>query len=118
MVKTRPKGPGSPGSPAKGPGRESTGKLDETLTHLTEEVAKTASRYKVPIVVLIILVFAIILLSTLFSAYQRMREETWNDQIHALFQGDEDEAAQRDHDKQGRGIIERQDEGFTIDQTA
>ncbi len=79
MVKTQSKGPGQP-APSKPEA------LDEKITHLTEEVARTATRYKVPILVTLVAVVAIVAVTSLISILSDQQESSWSDQIYLLFQ--------------------------------
>ena len=60
--------------------------LDEKLTHLTEDIAKSASRHKVPIVVALVAIVAIIAVYRIVGYLGVQQEGRWNEQIYALFQ--------------------------------
>lgn len=83
-MKTQKKGPQRPSAPG-----HSSEKLDEKLTHLTEEVAKTANRFRVPFVVAIVAIVAIIALSGLVTYMNEQQEEAWSEEIYTLFEKDD-----------------------------
>ena len=81
-MKTQSKGPSQPSSPQPEA-------LDEKITHLTEEVAKTANRYKVPALIGLVLVMAIIAIATLMKRVGEKSEGELSDSVYVLFQKDD-----------------------------
>lgn len=89
-MKTQRPGHGHPKSPspthALPPGQPEA--LDEKITHLTEEVAKTANRFKVPILVAIVATIAIVATSGLVSSITRKQEGERSERIYLLFRAE------------------------------
>jgi len=85
-VKTQSQGPGHSPQPHAQPHPPSSGALEEKITHLTEEAAKTASRYKVPILVGIVAILAIVAVSGLVSTLSRQQDGARSEKLYQLFQ--------------------------------
>ena len=62
--------------------------LDEKITHLTEEVAKKASAYRVPVLVLIIAIVAGFAINTMLTAMQESKEQAWSEDVYVMFSTD------------------------------
>ena len=59
--------------------------LDEKITQLTEEVAKKAKTYWVPVLIAIIVVFAFMAVSSLMSSITEGQQQDLSESVYALF---------------------------------
>lgn len=89
-MKTHSQGHGqSQSQPRAHPHSPSSGALEEKITHLTEEAAKTANRFKVPIVVVLVAVVAIVAVSGLVSTISRQQDAERSEKLYQLFARDD-----------------------------
>jgi hypothetical protein len=82
-VKTPSKGSGHP-APADA-ARIRPEALEEKITHLTEGVARTASKYKVAILVVLVAIVAVVAISSLVTYLAAQQEESWSGRVDELF---------------------------------
>ena len=61
--------------------------LDQTIEHLTEEVARTASRFRIPLILLVVAVIGGILITQLMGKIEDVQRQGTNDEIAAFFSG-------------------------------
>lgn len=65
--------------------------LDETIENLTEEVARTANRYRMPIILFFVICIAGLLLFQAWGKLQGAKIQGQNDEISTVFTGTDDE---------------------------